>query len=1049
MKVKFLVAATMLALNLISYGQYCPNQGDCRDFFLRIAIGNRTYTTNALQCNNNGGYEYFSNDTIYLLPGDALPVEVESDQFLETGVDLYLDTNLNGQWEADDERTILAGPGALVIEYGALIAATDQRPGLSRLRVISYNLADAPSDPCNTAAYHVVDFPVVFGRKAEIPKYCRATGNCGGTMGYHIQRVQLDGENGTKIDNTTPNSCEVYADYTQLRAEVLGGNDYNISITAQQNMFYGVAAVWVDWNNNGDFEATETFQAIKKTDFSGYDATITAPDSGFVSGLKRMRVRNTMLLTTPEPCDSLNNGEVEDYTLLYINPEKPIPSCPVLLMPSNAASNVCLSSVLGWRSSPGATGYRIRLRTATATVINNLTTTDTTQAVNNLNPNTEYFWDVTAYNENGDAIGCGSFSFTTSVNNDPKITLGPANQIQACAGDQTALTSVVQDGTAPFSYAWVSDPSSTDQLFDDNTLSNPSFQSTPGTFTLSCTASDANGCKATASLVITVNAKPDNRMISVAQPTLCAGTATSLTIQPALGAGLNLTWQDSTSGIAFANSSRITGSANPYTCTPNAAQQFFRAVIVDQTTGCRTVSNIVQTEWFPTASIPNVEISPSATPCQGQTVQLSVDWNGTTRWNDANQTSGNILMVNTSGSFIATLTDGNGCVFETDAAVITVLPTPTKPVITASAMSACSGDSVLLSAVSNQPITWLGPEISSGNSFWVKTAGEYTAVATAASGCFSTSDPIAISFNPLPAAPNVVLIGSNPACKGSSVILRASGQGTIQWNDINNTVGPQLNIIESGNYFATLTDANQCTSQSLPTQITIFDLPPAPVISTTTEALCPNETAVLSTQYNTGLVWSNGSTNAQISVQQTGTFSVVFTDVNGCSNTSAPLTIRAGEVPPTPVITQLADTLFGPQATQYQWFDENGAVVGATNRRFEPKKTGFYRLVVFSADGCPSDTSAALFFSGVGISELSELGMVLFPNPATDQLTIQSERNEAFSVTLTNQIGQVLDLPSRSNFGRLTLDISTIPSGLYVARIQLGHTEIQVKVIKP
>lgn len=139
------------------------------------------------------------------------------------------------------------------------------------------------------------------------PDYCTATHLY--DYGY-INNVTV----GT-IDRNSRWGTNGYADYTAQSTTMQVGTGYPITIGVENDHWsHNVVAVWVDWNQDGDFEdAGESIYAVEAAD--PYSATITPPAHAF-SGSTRMRVR-LLYWKAATPCGADNYfGDVEDYTII-------------------------------------------------------------------------------------------------------------------------------------------------------------------------------------------------------------------------------------------------------------------------------------------------------------------------------------------------------------------------------------------------------------------------------------------------------------------------------------------------------------------------------------------------------------------------------------------------------------------------------------------------------------------------------------------------------------------------------------------------------------
>ena len=133
--------------------------------------------------------------------------------------------------------------------------------------------------------------------------YCAASGGCD----EYISRVQI----GT-IDNSS--GCSGYGNYTSQSTEVEVGESYPITITNGNPIWTAdQCGIWVDWNQNEDFEDDGTITVSGSPGVGPYTADIVVPEDA-EDGPTRMRVR-IVYATTPTPCGTSSYGECEDYTL--------------------------------------------------------------------------------------------------------------------------------------------------------------------------------------------------------------------------------------------------------------------------------------------------------------------------------------------------------------------------------------------------------------------------------------------------------------------------------------------------------------------------------------------------------------------------------------------------------------------------------------------------------------------------------------------------------------------------------------------------------------
>ncbi len=161
-------------------------------------------------------------------------------------------------------------------------------------------------------------------------QYCSADG--GGDE--YISGVEVG-----SINNTGTGSSG-YFDYTAQLTDMNIGTGYGITVTNGNGYADDQCGIWVDWNQDLDFnDANETIGGIVTIPSSGpYTATITPP-AGATLGNTRMRVRITYTGTV-DPCGSTTYGEVEDYTINVIGGG---PGAPVFYN-TGSSSQLCFNN---------------------------------------------------------------------------------------------------------------------------------------------------------------------------------------------------------------------------------------------------------------------------------------------------------------------------------------------------------------------------------------------------------------------------------------------------------------------------------------------------------------------------------------------------------------------------------------------------------------------------------------------------------------------------------------------------------------------------------
>ncbi|WP_203294982.1 GEVED domain-containing protein [Luteirhabdus pelagi] len=138
--------------------------------------------------------------------------------------------------------------------------------------------------------------------------YCASNGN--NTNDEYIQRVQIG-----SIDNSTGASPGGYGDYTNLSTNLSGTNTITITPEWTGTVYNEGYAVWVDWNRDGDFsDSGELVFSRSATSATSVSGSFTIP-AGASLGATVMRV-SMKYNDIPDPCESFQWGEVEDYVVV-------------------------------------------------------------------------------------------------------------------------------------------------------------------------------------------------------------------------------------------------------------------------------------------------------------------------------------------------------------------------------------------------------------------------------------------------------------------------------------------------------------------------------------------------------------------------------------------------------------------------------------------------------------------------------------------------------------------------------------------------------------
>jgi len=157
------------------------------------------------------------------------------------------------------------------------------------------------------------------------------------------------------------------------------------------------------------------------------------------------------------------------------------------------------------------------------------------------------------------------------------------------------------------------------------------------------------------------------------------------------------------------------------------------------------------------------------------------------------------------------------------------------------------------------------------------------------------------------------------------------------------------------------------TGETATTQVTIKNLPTIVITPNPSLSVCDGSSATLTASGGVSYLWSNSSTQAQITVSSSGTYSVTGTGSNGCQNTAS----AAFTVNPLPTISISASstsicagdsvTLTASGGTSYLW--GGGQTVNPLT--VTPGATTTYSVTGTDANGCQNTADQQITVTAV------------------------------------------------------------------------------------
>ena len=355
---------------------------------------------------------------------------------------------------------------------------------------------------------------------------------------------------------------------------------------------------------------------------------------------------------------------------------------------------------------------------------------------------------------------------------------------------------------------------------------------------------------------------------------------------------------------------------------------------------------------------------------------------------------------------------------------VSVDANPTPLVTASGATSFCPGGSVTLTANSGfAGYAWSTGALSA--SIQVAQAGTYSVTATSANGCQGTSAPVVVSLYSVPTAV-VSVNGPTVLCTGQSTQLTApAGMTAYAWSQGGSLLAGQtsstLVTAQAGTYTLSVTNGQGCSATSAPLVVTASTTPSAAVSASGALTFCAGDSVVLSAPLGAGLqyTWVGGGTSRTKTVKGSGTYTVAVSNSNGCSATSAPVTVTVHAVPvltaqtvqtpslcPGGTVNALASAGFA----SYSWSN------GAQGAGISIAQPGSYTVVATTAEGCVRTSNAVVVMAGVpATATVVNTGAAHLCNGATT--TLQAPAGAGWTYLWNN--------------GATTQTLATTQAGLY------------------
>jgi hypothetical protein len=386
--------------------------------------------------------------------------------------------------------------------------------------------------------------------------------------------------------------------------------------------------------------------------------------------------------------------------------------------------------------------------------------------------------------------GCSS-SANAVVSNDvslPQATIEATNPVLTCAQVNTTLNATAS--TAIDSYSW-SGPGGFIGADEDITIGNP------GTYVLTLTGD--NGCVNSVQITI-------NEDVTAPNASASGGTLNCTVSQ------VNLMGTSTTSGVSY-----MWSGPNGFSSVfqnPVATEAGTYTLTVTASNGCSATATA---QVNSASDLPQITATGGTIDCASGTAQLqgssttagvTYSWTGPGAFTSTSTSP----TVSSAGTYILTVTAGNGCQSQQSVQVLNDTNAPSnQPDFQ---VLDCLAQTIGLTFTSDDPaatISWSGPGgfSSTAASPSISSQGLYTLTLTSSNGCSSTQTIDVVADFDYTA--DITTIDATGSTGGEASINITGGTGpfTIEWDT--GTIGNSASDLSVGTHTVIITDGLGCT----------------------------------------------------------------------------------------------------------------------------------------------------------------------------------------------------------------------------------------------
>ena len=235
---------------------------------------------------------------------------------------------------------------------------------------------------------------------------------------------------------------------------------------------------------------------------------------------------------------------------------------------------------------------------------------------------------------------------------------------------------------------------------------------------------------------------------------------------------------------------------------------------------------------------------------------------------------------------------------------------------------------------------------------------------------------VELVFECMPSVAYISNSGSDTICAGNSAVLNVTSGFQYQWYRngqlIAGSTSDTINITQSGNYNVMVTNSNNCSDSAQESRTIVVNALPVVSISSSNNPFCQGDSALLTTASSGTKQWYkngnfiSGQTSSSMYATTSGSYNVLVTDGNACSDSSSnPIIVVVNPLPQVNITASGSTTfcdgdsinLTSTQGNFYQWYKDGNAIVGAVASDINVRTAGRFNVIVTNQNACSDSAS--------------------------------------------------------------------------------------------